>query len=424
MSNAVETPGCHASLLGLSTSLEANGLVEFMTARILIIAGSDSGGGAGIQADIKTVTMLGGHAMTAITAVTAQNTMSVDRAMSLPPSLVIQQMDAVCWDIGIDAIKIGMLGSREIATEVASELATDQYRFPIVFDPVMLATSGSTLADGPTIEVMDHIARMSTVITPNLPELAVLCGCEIKDNDHAVAEAKDYAARIGAAVLVKGGHSESVQIVDTLVEAHGQTTSWEGTRIETTSTHGTGCTLSTAIAVCLGQGMELIPAITRARQFVRAALHAAPGLGMGHGPMGHQNVRNDVCIGGPSLNQVTVAASDYSASVAFYKSLGLRQIVDSPDNGYARFEAANGATLSLHQDHNFVPASGTVIYFESWDLDGWVAQLKRQGVEFTSAPQDRDWLWRDAYLCDPFGNLICLYQAGENRRFPLWRVTL
>jgi hydroxymethylpyrimidine/phosphomethylpyrimidine kinase len=260
------------------------------TARILIIAGSDSGGGAGIQADIKTVTMLGGHAMTAITAVTAQNTMGVERIVPLPADLVVQQMASVAEDIGTDAIKIGMLGGHDISNAVANELKTGIYHTAIVFDPVMVATSGAHLADSRTIETMDRLAMMSRLVTPNLTEMAVICGQEIIDSNHAEAEAKRYAERVGASVLVKGGHAEGALITDILVETDGTVTRWTGERIKTTSTHGTGCTLATAIATGLGQGMDLKSAIVRARQFVWAALLAAPGLGSGHGPMGHQAV--------------------------------------------------------------------------------------------------------------------------------------
>ncbi len=392
-----------------------------MTARILIIAGSDSGGGAGIQADIKTVTMLGGHAMTAVTAVTAQNTMGVERMMSLPADLVVQQMSSVVEDIGVDAIKIGMLGGQDIAVAVAKELAMGLYAVPIIFDPVMVATSGASLADTRTIDTMDRLASMSRLVTPNLPELAVLCGREIVDSNSAEAEAKEYARRVGAAVLIKGGHSHGALITDTLIELDGSAVSWTDQRIDTTETHGTGCTLATAIATGLGQGLSLVDAVDRARRFVRLALHRAPRLGSGHGPLGQQAVRDeDEVVPGIALNQVTVGASDYAASVAFYKTLGLRQIVDSPDNGYARFEADNGATFSIHTDGS--SAGGATVYFESPRLDAWVGELTDAGLSFDQLPKDEDWLWREARLRDPHGNLICLYHAGENRRYPPWRI--
>lgn len=375
------------------------------TARILIIAGSDSGGGAGIQADIKTVTMLGGHAMTAITAITAQNTLGVDAVHLVPTQMVIDQIAAVVSDIGIDAVKIGMIGSAETAHAVADSLS--ELSCPIIFDPVMVSTSGAALADTDTVSAFERLMRLATLTTPNLPELAALGG-------------RDALLARHIPLLVKGGHSDDEMIVDELHLAAGQSDSWSDTRIETRSTHGTGCTLASAIATGLGQGMELVPAIERARLFVRLALHDAPGLGQGHGPMGHQFVREDAVVAGPSLNQVTVGCRDYRASVDFYKTLGLQQIVDSPSNGYARFEVPNGVTFSIHASDDF--SASTVVYFESKRLDAWVTELVSQGYTFEQMPQDESWGWREARLFDPAGNMVCLYNAGENRRYPAWRI--
>ncbi len=244
-----------------------------MTARILIIAGSDSGGGAGIQADIKTVTMLGGHAMTAVTAITAQNTLGVQAVHAIPTEMVIAQIDSVVSDIGVDAIKIGMIGSAETANAVADQL--ERLSLPIIFDPVMVATSGSVLADAATIAAFERLMRIATLTTPNLPELAAL---------------GDEGALIGP-TLIKGGHGEGDTIIDRLVGPEGEIARWSGSRIDTNSTHGTGCTLASAIACLMGQKVELVEAIAQARQFVRLALQNAPGLGSGHGPMGHQSVR-------------------------------------------------------------------------------------------------------------------------------------
>ena len=374
-----------------------------MTPRILIIAGSDSGGGAGIQADIKTVTMLGGHAMTAITAVTAQNTRGVDAVHPIPTEVVIAQIDSCLADIGADAIKIGMIGSAETATAVADRLT--HVDVPIVFDPVMVATSGAVLADAPTIAVFRRLMQVARVTTPNLPELEALGG--------------EAAMLLSAqALLVKGGHAAGDMLTDRLIDASGEVARWDAPRIDTTSTHGTGCTLASAIATGLGQGMPLSPAIQRARDFVRLALLSAPGLGSGHGPMGHAAVRNDGLFMGPALNQVTLGARDYDASIAFYRQLGLHQIVDSPENGYARFEAANGVTLSVHAGDS---GTGTV-YFESGALDAWCAYLARRGIRFVQMPRDEDWGWREARAVDPAGNLLVLYQAAEIRRYPPWRM--
>lgn len=382
-----------------------------MTARILIIAGSDSGGGAGIQADIKTVTMLGAHAMTAITAITAQSTRGVDAVHVVPTAMVVAQIDSVAADIGVDAIKIGMIGDAAVAEAVAERLSLDDLSaVPLVFDPVMVATSGSVLADVATVAAFGRLMSRAAVVTPNAPELAALGG------ERAVLAH-------GCALLAKGGHGDDDLIRDRLWPNAGgepEWLDWEAPRIDTAHTHGTGCTLASAIATGLGQGMPLVPAVARARDFVRIALHAAPGLGGGHGPMGHQDVRNDGLFTGPALNQITLGARDYAASVAFYRLLGLTQIVDSPDNGYARFEAANGVTLSLHAGD--AVSAGTTTYLESGALDAWCAYLTRKGVRFDHLPRDESWGWREARLADPAGNRLCLYQGGEYRRFPPWRI--
>jgi hydroxymethylpyrimidine/phosphomethylpyrimidine kinase len=244
--------------------------------RILIIAGSDSSGGAGIQADIKTVTMLGGYAMTAITAVTAQNTRGVTGVETLSPEFVAAQMDACMTDIGVDAVKIGMLGSADIAEVVADRL--EDLAVPIVFDPVMVATSGSSLADDATIGVFEWLMDLATLTTPNVSELAALGG------DAAMQDR-------GVTYLAKGGDAPDATITDVLHRAGQVPVIWSDPRIDTRHTHGTGCTLASAIATLLAEGKELDEAVAEARAFVRRALEAAPGFGFGHGPMGHQAVR-------------------------------------------------------------------------------------------------------------------------------------
>ena len=384
-----------------------------MTARVLIIAGSDSGGGAGIQADIKTVTMLGGHAMTAIAAITAQNTLGVQGVHPVPTDMVLMQIDSIASDIGVDAVKIGMIGSAETAAAVAERLARpDLAGAPVVFDPVMVSTSGSVLADAATIRAFEALLARAAVATPNLGELAALGG-------------EEAILAHGCALLVKGGHGEGDTVTDRLLEADaGEVARWEAPRIDTPHTHGTGCTLASAIACGLAQGMPVEPAVARARDFVRLALLDAPGLGEGHGPMGQQAVRNDGLFTGPALNQMTLPAIDYAASTAFYKQMGLTQIVDSPGaegiGGYARFEAANGVTLSIHVGGG--AAGGATAYLESGALDAWVAYLARRGVRFDQMPKDEEWGWREARLTDPAGNRLCLYQAGEYRRYPPWRI--
>ncbi len=247
--------------------------------RILTIAGSDSSGGAGIQADIKTITMLGGYAMAAITAITAQNTLGVTAVEVLSSEMVAAQIDACISDIGVDAIKIGMLGSAALVHIVADRL--EGLAVPVVFDPVMIATSGSTLADFETIVAFERLIACAALVTPNLPELAALGG-----EAALCARAK--------AVLIKGGHADSESLTDRLVTSDGEVARWEDSRIETRHTHGTGCTLASAIATRLGQGLALTDAIGQGRQFVRTALLAAPGFGSGSGPLGHQAVTQSV----------------------------------------------------------------------------------------------------------------------------------
>jgi hydroxymethylpyrimidine/phosphomethylpyrimidine kinase len=274
------------------------------TPRILIIAGSDSGGGAGIQADIKTVSMLGGHAMTAITAITAQNTLGVQAVMPVPAEMVLAQIDSCVSDIGVDAVKIGMIGSAATAQAVAERL--ERLDVPIVFDPVMIATSGSVLADADTIAAFARLMRIATVITPNLPELEVLAGtlnpvrAEPVEARHANAapatrpstssgrtEGEELAAEFGTNVLIKGGHADGPDVTDILVGAAGEIARWTNPRLTTRHSHGTGCTLASAIATGLGNGRPLTAASDRAISYVRAALANPPGLGQGHGPMGH-----------------------------------------------------------------------------------------------------------------------------------------
>jgi hydroxymethylpyrimidine/phosphomethylpyrimidine kinase len=243
--------------------------------RILAIAGSDSSGGAGIQADIKTITMLGGYAMSAITAVTAQDTSGVYRVEVLDPEMVTAQIDACLKDIGADAIKIGMLGSAAVAQAVAERL--EAVEAPVVFDPVMIATSGAALADSDTIAAFGRLMDLASLSTPNGAELQALGG------DGAMA------AR-GIAYLATGGDIQGPQVEDRLMVPGKEPVIWRASRIATRHNHGTGCTLSSAIATLLGEGLELAEAISRAREFVRLALLAAPGFGEGHGPMGHYAV--------------------------------------------------------------------------------------------------------------------------------------
>ncbi|MGZ8336253.1 MAG: bifunctional hydroxymethylpyrimidine kinase/phosphomethylpyrimidine kinase [Allosphingosinicella sp.] len=255
------------------------------TPRILIVAGSDSGGGAGLQADIKTVTMFGGHAMTAVTAITAQNSLGVEAVLPVSTELVLRQIDMVVDDLGVDAVKIGMIGSAATAAALVERLAV--LGVPIVFDPVMVSSSGAALADQATIAAFDRLARLATVTTPNLPELEVLTLRRVETLDALEDAACRLADATSQAVLAKGGHLPSDRLTDVLAEPGGAVTRWTSTRIDTPHTHGTGCTLASGIAVGLAADFDLKQAIGRARDYVRAAILAAPGIGAGHGPMGH-----------------------------------------------------------------------------------------------------------------------------------------
>ncbi len=253
--------------------------------RVLIIAGSDSGGGAGIQADIKTVTMLGGYAATAITAVTVQNTLGVTGVHPIPVAVVQAQARAVLGDIGADAIKTGMLGDTAMVEAVAELL--DEARCPAVVDPVMIAKGGQALlADEAIAAVRSLLIPRAALLTPNAPEAWALCGVAVRDLD-GQRRAGEALLRLGAAaVLMKGGHVPGDRVIDLLVTPQGETT-LEGPRLETRHTHGTGCTLASACAVGLAQGLELEAAVARAWDYVARAIREAPGLGAGHGPLGH-----------------------------------------------------------------------------------------------------------------------------------------
>jgi hydroxymethylpyrimidine/phosphomethylpyrimidine kinase len=253
--------------------------------RVLIIAGSDSGGGAGIQADIKTVTALGGYAATAVTAITIQNTLGVTGVHILGADLVEAQARAVLGDIGADAIKIGMLGNAEIAAAVADILETND--IALVLDPVLLSSSGAPLLDDAGITVLKkRLIRRSRLVTPNLPEAEALTGI-YPESEHRLRNAAMVLKMLGSdAALFKGGHGDGGHVRDVLW-AEGEFTAFEAPRQETAHTHGTGCTLATAIACGLAQQRSLQDAVARAHAYVQAAIRAAPGLGSGSGPLGH-----------------------------------------------------------------------------------------------------------------------------------------
>lgn len=257
-------------------------------ARVLVVAGSDSGGGAGIQADIKAVTMMGGHAMTAITAITIQNTLGVSGVVPVPPDAIAAQMRAVIDDIGVDVIKTGMLGDAPTIEAVADVLARLDGHVPIVIDPVMVAKGGASLLDASAVAtVKSRLIPLAALITPNLPEAEALTGRAIRDMADRRRAAADLLEMGCAAVLVKGGHSEDAMVTDLLAERDGPVTLFRSRRIETRHTHGTGCTLASAIATGLAQGLPLKAAVARARAYVLKALRTAPGFGAGHGPLNH-----------------------------------------------------------------------------------------------------------------------------------------
>lgn len=260
--------------------------------RILSIAGSDSSGGAGIQADIKTITMLGGYAMTAVTAATAQNTVGVQAIAPMSGAFVGQQIASCVEDIGVDAVKIGMLHNRDIIEHVAAELDKIPKGTPVVLDPVMIATSGSPLiAPDAIAAIEDLLFDRATLLTPNLPELEHMAERELRDTGLMESAAAELAHSYSAYVLAKGGHSGANQVIDLLVAPDGKALQYSHARIDTPHTHGTGCTLSAAIATLLGHGQSLEHAVTLARNFVYRAIEAAPGYGSGNGPLGHQAVR-------------------------------------------------------------------------------------------------------------------------------------
>jgi hydroxymethylpyrimidine/phosphomethylpyrimidine kinase len=261
----------------------------FRYPRVLSIAGSDSGGGAGIQADLKTIAALGCYGMTAITALTAQNTLGVRSIHAVPLQHLVDQIDAVVEDIGVDAVKIGMLHSAETVRTVAAALQRHQLS-RVVLDPVMVATSGAKLIDDPAIEVLvRELFPLAAVVTPNLDEAALLVGQPLKTEADMEAAARQLIARGARAVLVKGGHLAGDTVSDLLL-ARGAAPKWmRDARIPTANTHGTGCTLSSAIASQLALGADLGEAVLRARAFVRAALEAGARVrtGAGSGPLNH-----------------------------------------------------------------------------------------------------------------------------------------
>jgi hydroxymethylpyrimidine/phosphomethylpyrimidine kinase len=254
---------------------------------VLVVAGSDSGGGAGIQADIKTVTALGGFAMTAVTALTAQNTLGVAAIHAVPIPFVRQQIEVVLDDLGADAIKTGMLHSAAVVEAVVERLVALAPGVPLVADPVMVAQSGASLLEDSAVDALRRLLLpVARLVTPNAPEAARLTGLEVEDVE-GQKRAAERLLRLGAkAALVKGGHIAGEKVSDVLADETAIRV-LSAPRIDTKQTHGTGCTLASAIATGLAQGLQLAQAVDRARAYLWQALATAPGFGRGQGPVNH-----------------------------------------------------------------------------------------------------------------------------------------
>ncbi len=258
-----------------------------MRGRVLICAGSDSGGGAGIQADIKAVTALGGFASTALTALTAQNTLGVHGIHEVPLDFVEQQIRVVLEDIGADCVKTGMLHNEGVIRTVIRALDAAAPGVPLVVDPVMVAKGGHKLLDPRALGALrDEMVPRAHLLTPNIPEAELLSDVGIKDLDGMRRAAERLLALGSKAVLLKGGHMDGDVLTDLLVTADGAE-SFSGPRLDTPHTHGTGCTMASAIAAGIAQGLAMDRAVRRARDYVHAAIVSAPGLGGGHGPLNH-----------------------------------------------------------------------------------------------------------------------------------------
>jgi hydroxymethylpyrimidine/phosphomethylpyrimidine kinase len=253
----------------------------------LTIAGSDSGAGAGIQADLKTFAALGVYGVTVITAITAQNTIGVRAVQEIEPKIIAAQLDAVAEDFSIASLKTGMLSSAAIIETVAAAIQSHRLA-PLVVDPVMVAKSGDRLLREDAVEALRRLLLpLAHVVTPNIPEAEALAGRTIRSRDDRLVAARDIM-RLGAqAVVIKGGHSDEDPIVDLLIDQTG-IHEYRASRVATTSTHGTGCTFSAAIAAALARRQDLPSAVAAAHDYVGRALAMAPGLGHGHGPLNHQ----------------------------------------------------------------------------------------------------------------------------------------
>ena len=273
-----------------------NNRSHLMKGRVLICAGSDSGGGAGIQADIKTVTALGCFAATAITALTSQNTKGVFNVLDIPTSFLRQQMTVVLEDIGADVIKTGMLHSAEVIRTISNTLESLGDSSSLVVDPVMVAKGGHSLLQASAVDALkSELIHKADVLTPNIPEAEVLAGIEITSVDD-MRRAGERLLRMGArSVLIKGGHLTDDTLTDILL-TQSEEKFYSSPRLKTVHTHGTGCTLASAVAAGIAQGLELQIATDRARKYVFEAIRSAPGLGAGHGPLNHAHTISKMAI--------------------------------------------------------------------------------------------------------------------------------
>ena len=269
---------------------------HLMKGRVLICAGSDSGGGAGIQADIKTVTALGCFAATAITALTSQNTKGVFNVLDIPTSFLRQQMTVVLEDIGADVIKTGMLHSAEVIRTISNTLENLGDSSSLVVDPVMVAKGGHSLLQASAVDALkSELIHKADVLTPNIPEAEVLAGIEITSVDD-MRRAGESLLRMGArSVLIKGGHLTDDTLTDILL-TQSEEKFYSSPRLKTVHTHGTGCTLASAVAAGIAQGLELQIATDRARKYVFEAIRSAPGLGAGNGPLNHAHTISKMAI--------------------------------------------------------------------------------------------------------------------------------
>ncbi len=258
-----------------------------MKGRVLVVAGSDSGGGAGIQADIKTITALGGFAMTAVTALTAQNSLTVAGVVKTPPAFVAEQIRVTLEDLGCDAVKTGMMASAPIIKAAADALEAQASGVPWVIDPVMVSSARDRLLDEDAVSVLkERLVLKAALTTPNMAEAGMLTGLAVENTEGMEAAGRALVEGGAGAALITGGHLDGGTITDVLVTADG-CERFQSPRLDTPHTHGTGCTLASAIATGLAQGLGLGDSIIRARGYVHEAIRTAPGFGAGHGPLNH-----------------------------------------------------------------------------------------------------------------------------------------